>query len=77
MLIETTIDYKPTPEELAQAFWDMMSDEQARFFNQLGRLGDGNMPIQLEYIRLEKALTEHGRSVMALIGEYAEKLKVY
>lgn len=37
MKIITDIEYKEiTPEQLAEAFWDMDDDKQARFFGHLG-----------------------------------------
>lgn len=60
-----------TPELLAQAFWNMGSDEQARFYNELDAVADFKFPFQLQWITEDDGLTLAGRRVMQAIGEYS------
>lgn len=59
---------RPTPEELADEFWSLLSGDQARFFNRLGQKDEVRLVYQLEYVQQER-LTKEGRRVMELIGE--------
>ncbi len=70
------VDFKITPESLADVFCDMNADEQASFFNHVSDFTskwDGNFCFQLQAIQDSKALESKGRRVMASIGEYSEK----
>ena len=60
-----------TPEFLANAFWEMDSVEQSRFFNHLAEIADFKFPFQLQGITDEDGLTLAGRRVMQSIGEYS------
>lgn len=64
-----------TPEDVARMFAEMSSDEQARFFNEVGRVASDwpgkGWPIQLEYITQDDGLNDRGRYVMATIGDYS------
>lgn len=40
MKFETNV--KPTPKQLAEAFWDMFNDEQAEFFTELFKVAKMN-----------------------------------
>lgn len=71
--INQEIEVNPTPEELAESFWDMSEVEQARFFNHLGEIADG-LPMQLQAVTDCERLEVKGRLVMQRIGEYGEKL---
>jgi hypothetical protein len=62
--------FEVTAEEVAQLFWSLTSDEQASFFNELARLSEGSLPMQLEYVRQDEWLLPEGRRVMQIIGEY-------
>lgn len=68
--LEQTISV--TPEELAEVFWAMDDEEQAKFFNHLGEIADA-LPMQLQYVTDNDALTIRGRMTMQYIGEYAEE----
>ena len=68
------VDYKLTtlsPELLAEAFWNLDSEEQARFYNHLDTVADFHFPFQLQSITDEQGLTLAGRRVMGCIGEYS------
>lgn len=60
-----------TPEELADAFWDMWQNEQAEFFNRLS--GFEGLVFQLQAIADDPTLTDEGRHAMGRIGEYATR----
>lgn len=61
-----------TPEDLADAFWNLGSDEQARFYNRLAEVTrDAPFPMQLQAITDDDGLTLAGRRVMEAIGEYS------
>jgi hypothetical protein len=60
-----------TPELLAKAFWEMCSDEQARFYNHLDEVAGYKAYFQLQYITEDDGLTLAGRRVMQAIGEYS------
>ena len=65
-----------SPSELADIFYQMDSDEQASVFNNIFRFAGINgsrLPMQLQYVTDSKNLTDEGRSVMRLIGDYADK----
>jgi hypothetical protein len=67
------LQFEVTPEELANAFWDMNGIEQAQFFNHLGGITVGHRDYQLYCISTAPNLTEEGRSVMRSIGDYSQK----
>lgn len=60
-----------TPELLAEAFANMGSDEQARFYNRLGEVATDWLPFQLQAITDDDGLTLRGRQVMQSIGDYS------
>ena len=60
-----------TPEDLAEAFADLCSDEQARFYNALAEIADPWLCFQLQAITTEDGLTDAGRRCMQYIGEYS------
>ena len=60
-----------TPELLAEAFWEMTSEEQAMFYNHLNKIADFHFAFQLQSITDENGLTLAGRRVMQSIGEYS------
>ena len=60
-----------TPEILAELFWNLNSEEQARFYNHLDTVADFQFPSQLQSITDEDGLTLAGRRVMGCIGEYS------
>ena len=63
-----------TPKELACCFWDMVSEDQALFFNEFGAIA-GDLSSQLEAVSRDDGLTSltpAGRRVMETIGEYSQ-----
>ena len=70
-----TIRVNPSPHELASALADMSDHEQAEFFNALYnefKPCGGNWPLQLQYISDSKELQPEGRTMMRMIGDYAD-----
>ncbi len=69
------IDIEMSPEELAERFCALGSDEQARFFNHIdtvaSRWAGMGLAMQLQYITDDDGLTLAGRRVMQYIGEYS------
>jgi len=66
-----------TPKELACCFWDMVSEDQALFFNELGAIAK-DFSSQLEAVSRDDGLTSltpAGRRVMEKIGEYSQRTK--
>lgn len=63
----------PSPEELADVFWAMDSEEQAWFFNHLGEISQQGISFQLQAVTDSERLTHHGRFVMSKIGDYSDK----
>lgn len=64
---------EPTPEEIAFCFWHMNADQQAEFFNWLGReVGKhlGAFPMQLQAVMDSQKIDADGRYAMQKIGEY-------
>jgi len=55
--------------ELADLFWGMSADHQAKFFNRLGE--HKLLAAQLQYTSDTTTLEQSGRTAMSLIGEYA------
>jgi len=62
-----------TPEDVAELFASMGSDEQARFFNHVDAVascwGGGGLPFQLQSVTEDDGLTLEGRRVMQMIGK--------
>ena len=68
--VDVTIRF--TPEEIADIFWNNMSDtDQADFLNHLGRISAGKLKPQLSAITGGDRLELDGRIVMQLMGEWA------
>lgn len=72
----TTIEIKPTPQDLARLWWSMDSFEMAIFFEAVASIIDredkpSSLSFQMEFLSKEKTLGSGGRSVMSKIGEYA------
>lgn len=68
MKITTTIDYTPTPKELARMFWDMSSGEQAEFFDSLFNIA-GFFPLANQATWIGQELTASGRKAVLLLAE--------
>jgi len=70
LVVDKTIT-QVTPELVAELYWNMTSEEQARFYNHLEAVADFKYPFQLQAITEEDGLTLRGRRVMQHIGEYS------
>lgn len=72
--VEVNLDL--TPQELAQVWCNMPSQQQAAFFNEIADIADkweGEFCMQLQWITDEECLNDSGRAVMRQIGEYSAK----
>lgn len=69
--IPHTVEIKFDGATLAMLFWELGSDQQAMFFNELGFEAD-RLPFQLQAVTDCEKLMPRGRTVMHRIGEYAE-----
>lgn len=49
--IRAQIEVNLSPENLADLFWELNSEEQARFFKRLYSEHYGLFPLQMEYMR--------------------------
>lgn len=68
-------DITLTPDELAFEFANMDDEQQAMFFNELASItAKWEMPLcfQLQRVIDNSTLTDEGRSVMRVIGEYGQ-----
>lgn len=71
-MIKRTIelDVSPTSEELAEAWWHMNSEQQAKFFIHLGIIAEFYLATQMQFVRDSADLTANGRPAMHTIEEY-------
>lgn len=53
--VSVTTDIDVTPQQLAQLFWNMDSDEQANFYAELNHIADGKLCMQTAYLVSEIA----------------------
>ena len=60
-----------SPENIAELFCNLDSSEQARFFNEIGRIGTPWLTTQLQHITDEDGLTLANRRAMSYIGDYS------
>lgn len=68
------IDIDFSPEEVAELFCNLDSGKQARFFNEVGEISDSwdrDFCFQADFIAGDPILTDNGRYVMRIIGEYS------
>ena len=71
-----TIEIELSPSELAKSFCRYNEDEQAEFFNQIGKEVESwgrCFCFQLQAITDSEELTDVGRGVMSEIGDYSAK----
>lgn len=67
------VDINMSPENIADCFCDLHSDEQAIFFNRVAEVtATWGAPFcfQLQYIIDSNMLTREGEEIMCQIGEY-------
>lgn len=77
MTLLRSIEVEPTVEEIAQAFADMGSDGQAKFFNEIHRIvtaeySYGMVGFDTQMSFAQDDLTPEGREVMRSIGAFAD-----
>jgi len=70
ILIDKTLT-EVTPEILAELFWNMYSEDQAKFYNHLDTIANFHFPFQLQAITEDDGLPLAGRRVMKQIGDYS------
>jgi hypothetical protein len=63
--IELTID------QLAEVIVNLGSDEHAELLSKIAELATSSVPMQLQYVTDDPALTAQARSLMRLIGDYS------
>lgn len=64
------VDVDISAHECAEIFWDMDSEQQAKFFDRLGEISFGHdLRSQMDSVRREEALGRFGKSTMTIIGE--------
>lgn len=76
-IITREVDIEMNPQELAEEFWNMDSEQQADFFNILAGIieeNQGRGVMQLDYISFEPSLYPNGSR---LIDMLADKVKDY
>ena len=66
-----TVEVDLTIDQLAEAIIHLSSDEQALLISRMAELATFNVPIQLQYVTDEEGLSDEGRHLMGLIGDYA------
>lgn len=74
-IVTREVDIEMTPQELAEEFWNMDSEQQADFFNVLADIIEQNQGkgiMQLDYISMEDTLYPYGAG---LINMLADKIK--
>ena len=77
--VTVTVDIRLTPEQLAEAFWQMDGDAQAHFFIQLGHLSDDGAPNALgsQMCYMVEALRNHadrrGIETVQTLADFAYK----
>lgn len=72
---DITAQVNPTPKELAEELATTSNEEQAVFVSELAEaVAKWNKPVgfQLQYLVDSPKLSDDGRSLMQLIGQYAE-----
>ena len=60
------------PRELAEEFWNMDSEQQAKFFNELANIieeNQGRSVMQLDYISFEPSLYPNGARLISMLAE--------
>jgi len=68
----TTTTASLTIEELAQIIIHLDSERQALLISLMAEHATFSVPMQLDYVSAEPGLTSKGRSLMGLIGDYAD-----
>ncbi len=61
------------PADLASAFWQLDSDEQAGFFNNLAAVAGSELPFQMQFVTDSRCLNAFGRIAMDTIGNFSQE----
>ena len=68
------IDVEIFPEQIAQEWWDMGSNNHVNFFNWIGdNVSLEHLSMQLQYVTDHPMLTDKARRIMDKIGEYSSQ----
>jgi hypothetical protein len=68
------------PDEVAECWCAFDGEQQAQFFNKIYEISlkwDAPFVMQLQAITEARTLTEEGRHIMVMIGEYGPKQEEY
>ncbi len=79
-IITREVDIEMNPEELAEEFWNMDSEQQAVFFDKLADIVEqhqGRGVMQIDYIVMENELYPHGaRLINRLSDSIRENIEI-
>jgi hypothetical protein len=68
-MLKARVYFDINPKEMAEEFWEMDAEQQAAFFNRLGKLTtDYSLYTQMHYVREMDNLKECGLHAMRAIG---------
>ena len=70
VILIRSVSIQLQPEEIAAAFWEFDSDEQAKFFNYLAQVTPDSYRRGMQFARMADCpdLTEHGKDFIRLNG---------
>ena len=71
-IITREVDIEMSPQELAEEFWNMDSEQQADFFNILADIieeNQGRGVMQLDYISFESSLYPSGARLINMLAD--------
>jgi len=71
--IEATVADEPTPEDVAELFWNLYDDEMVKFFEHLDRIASERFIFQLSATAEHTYFSTAARRAMRTIGEYGEE----
>jgi hypothetical protein len=73
-LYRAPIAESATPENLAEAFWDLNHIQQANFFNHLALISNPtNFTMQLDHIVRDGKLSDKARYILWQFGQYSDE----
>lgn len=77
LYLEPSLPPEAVPEHLALAFWALSSEDQAAFFNSLGRNSEHRLALRLSRVVMSgSGLNAYGRCAMQVIGNYGAEAQV-
>lgn len=71
--INKTIEFKLSPSDIADAFWEMTAGEQCLFFERLYNVSKSDLSIQLQYVTESVLFSDDVKRCMSKIGEYGNE----